>query len=98
MKTKKLESIIWDIYRVLYKNSTPPAEFDELVEHAPINELGQKVINFMAYSIDEKLFEELMEAEIKKHKVPKWQQQVIRSTVYLGCSPKCNYEQTNRPD
>lgn len=85
---KKLESILWDIYRVLYKNSTPLADFDELVENAPIDEQKRKVIDFMAYSIDENLFEELMEAELKKHRLSKWEKQLLRTSCYLGCSPK----------
>lgn len=85
---KKLESIVWDIYRVLFKNSTPPADFDELVENAETNKRGEKVIDFRAYELEEKLFDELMEAELSKHKLPKWQKKSIRNTVLLGCSPK----------
>lgn len=85
---KKLESILWNIYRVLYKNSTPPANFDELVENAPIDEQKRKVIDFMAYSIDIKLFDELMDAELNKHKLSKYEKQRIKTSCYLGCSPK----------
>ena len=92
MNNKKLESIMWDIYRVLYKNSTPSADFDELVAKATINERGQKVIDFMAYSIDHKLLEELMETELKKHRISKWDKGMIRSSIWLGCSPKSIYE------
>jgi len=92
MKGEKIDSIMMDIYRVLYRNSTPPADFDELVANATINERGEKEIDFMAYSIDQKLFDELMGAELKKHRIQKYYKELIRRSIYLGCSPKSIYE------
>jgi len=46
--TAKEEEAMRECYRKLYKASTPPADFDELVNNASIDENGQKVIDFMA--------------------------------------------------
>ena len=89
---KKLKAIVLDIYRILYRESTPQADFDELVANATINERGEKEIDFMAYEISPSKFEFLMEAEIKKHKLTKREKGNIRSTIWLGCSPKYKYD------
>ena len=89
---KKLEKIVWDIYRILYKESTPQADFDELVANATTNKRGEKEIDFMAYEIPHKMLEELMETEMSKHKLTKRDRYAIRVCVLLGCSPKSTYD------
>lgn len=85
----KESKIIWEIYRKLYEAATPSADFDELVANASVNDRGQKEIDFNSYKLDEKVFHEIMEDEINKHKrLPKWKKQMIRNTLLLGCSPK----------
>lgn len=89
MATKnKHEQILWDMYRELYKNSTPSADFDELVKNATINERGEKVIDFMAYSITQEQLDEIIDSELKKHRLAKWEKQMLKTSCYLGCSPK----------
>lgn len=76
-------------YRQLFAHSTPAASFDELVENARVNEVGQKQIDFMSYEIDESVADEIIEQTIKDFKIkPKYVQQQFRNTIYLGCSPK----------
>jgi hypothetical protein len=48
----KLYNLVMDCYRELYREATPSADFDELVKNAPINDEGQKMIDFNAYEID----------------------------------------------
>ena len=84
----KEQQIVWDIYRDLYKYSTPKADFDELVEKATINEYGQKDIGFMNYEIPESLFNEIVEKHTKGRRLTKIKQQMIRNTILFGCSPK----------
>jgi len=85
----KESTIVWEIYRRLYKAATPSADFDELVKNAPVNDRGQKEIDFNSYSVDENVFHDIIEDEIKKHKrLSKWKKQMIRNTVCLGCSPR----------
>lgn len=84
----KEQQIIWDIYRDLYKASTPIADFDKLVEEAPTNSRGQKDIGFMNYEIEESLFNEILDKHLKGKKITKIKQRMFRNTILMGCSPK----------
>lgn len=90
MKLKKIEQLIWDIYRDLYKNSTPSVNFDELVENATLNERGEKVIPFMDYYIDQDKMDEIVESHLKRKRLSEWEIKGIKFQVYLGCSPTSN--------
>lgn len=86
---KTYDKELMHCYRQLFAHSTPAASFDELVENAKVNEVGQKQIDFMAYEIDESVADEIIEQTIKDFKIkPKYVQQQFRTTIYLGCSPK----------
>ena len=85
--TKEIEAIR-ECYRKLYKASTPSADFDELVNNAPIDENGQKVIDFMGYEICEYEFSEIVDEVIKKHKIKTHRITPFKNSIYLGCSPK----------
>lgn len=88
----KEDKIILKIYQDLYKASTPSANFDELMANAPLNKEGQKVIDFMAYEISEKEFNEILESNLKGVREPKYRKQMYYNTVLLGCSPKFKKE------
>lgn len=92
MKESKETKIIWDIYRELYANSEPKADFDELVNSAEKNEYGEKIIPFDGYEISEEDFYEIIERNIKGKRLTKLTQQMIKNTVTLGCSPKFKRE------
>ena len=64
--TSKEDKAMWECYRLLYENSNPQANFDELVENAEFNERGQKVIDFDSYEIEESKFFEIMDDVIKR--------------------------------
>jgi hypothetical protein len=89
----KEQQIIWDIYKDLYKESTPSADFDKLVEEAPINSMGEKDIGFMNHVISESKFDEILDRHLKGHRITKLKQLMIRNTVLLGCSPKFKKEE-----
>lgn len=76
-------------YRELYANATPPANFSKLLDEAPLNEHGQKVIDFMAYEIEREVHDKIMDDAIKmfkiKHKILK---NAFKFTIDLGCSPR----------
>jgi hypothetical protein len=88
----KEQKIIWDIYKDLYKESTPSADFDKLVEEAPINSMGEKDIGFMNHVISESKFDEILDKHLKGSRITKLKQLMIRNTVLLGCSPKFKKE------
>lgn len=87
-ETKKEEQAMMECYKMLYENSTPPANFEQLMEEAPLNEFGQKVIDYMAYEIEEKLCMEIIDFVIKKNKLKKYVRNTFKNSILLGCSPK----------
>lgn len=88
MKKNKVEMAAWHCLRQLYANATPPANFDELVEKADVNERGQKVVDFMSYYVDKDLFEEIVKQTIKDFKLKKEiELRDFKFLVYLGPSP-----------
>ena len=86
--TPNEEKALRECYRKLYKASTPPADFDELMNNAPIDENGKKVIDFMAHEICEYEFSEIMSDVIKQYKIRPHRQGLFKNTIQLGCSPK----------
>ena len=90
MTTEKLIQKVMNIYTEMYAQATPSADFNELLENAEINELGQKVIPFNDYILDAKIGDEI----IRKHCrwLRDWDKKVIEFNVYLGCMPKYKRE------
>ena len=88
MKRGKIDEALFDCYRELFANSTPKGDFDHMFENAEINEMGQKVIPFDDYEIEEQLFQQIIQDIIKKHKIPKYLRQRFSVTIHLGCSPR----------
>lgn len=82
------EKIIHEIYRDMFKASTPSGDWDELLENATINERGEKEIPFMDYEIDKDEMENIFNKAMKKYRIPKYRICQFKFTVYLGCSPK----------
>lgn len=76
-------------YRELYANSEPPASFDQLMKDATKNEMGQKVIDYMAYSIDEELYVKIVNdaMDLYKIKSPRLRKE-FEVTMYLGAGPR----------
>ncbi len=87
-KREKIDYIIWSIYRELYKNSYPSVDFDVLFMKAKRNQWNQKDINYSEYSIEEKIFNEIVDRITNKFKLKKHQKEMIHRSVLLGCSPK----------
>jgi len=87
-REQKNDAAIMDCYVELFANSTPPADFKELMENAPINERGQKEIDFMAHEIDEERYDEIIALMIKKHRFKGYKVQMFKNTIALGCCPK----------
>ncbi len=88
MKETKAQKIVWDIYRELYANSEPKADFDELVNSAEKNEEGQKIIPFENYEISEEDFDRIIKEQLKGKRLTKLSKQMIINTITLGVSPR----------
>ena len=95
MRRKKGERD-YEIMHLLYKRSfaesTPSADFDELLEKAELNSRGQKVIPFMDYECDNKKLKEIFDTTMKEYKVPKHRIKDFSFHFWLGCSPKSKFK------
>ena len=87
-KKKTLKDIVFDIYRELYLNSEPSADFDKLVETADILPDGRKDIHYENYEIDGELMDEIVEKHLKENKLSHKDRGAVKFEVYLGASPK----------
>lgn len=87
-KKKTLKDIVFDIYRELYANSEPKADFDELLKSAEILPDGRKDIHYENYEIDDVLMDEIVEKHLKLNKLNHKERGAVKFEVYLGASPK----------
>ena len=84
MRTDKyLWRICEDIYRQLYKEAEPSADFDELIKSEEVSKENW----FMNYFLEEDREVEIIESLLKKHKCTPVERKKIRMEVYLGCAP-----------
>lgn len=85
---KKDETILHEMYRRAFKDSTPSGDWDELLNNAQTNEMGQKVIPFMDYECEQEVMEKIVNDVLKEYKVPKSRRHLFSVSFHLGCSPK----------
>ena len=71
----------------MYAVSSPPADFDKLVNSAEKNELGQRIIHYNDYEISQKDYEEILKRNLVGKRLTKLKQQAIRNSIALGASP-----------
>lgn len=95
---KKLLEIIMQILKELYENATPKGDFDELVENAQVTKDGRKYIPFDDYEIDEDVMRNIVNYHIKKNRLTKREQDIIKFEVYLGPSPKMKLKNKDNKD
>lgn len=88
MKRKTDYEILLEIYRRVYAVSEPPADFDELVANAEINERGEKVIKFLEYECEEAVMQNIFDETMKKYKIKGQKEKQFSFSFWLGCSPK----------
>ena len=88
MGRKSLTDVVLDIYRELYKNATPSADFDKLVEQASVDQRGRKVIPYMNYYLDKDKYEKIVDKWIKRYRRRgEAFTNGIKFEAYLGCGP-----------
>lgn len=88
MKRKTDYEILLEIYRKVYAVSEPPADFDELVANAEINERGEKVIKFLEYECEHDVMQAILDEAIAKYKIKGHRAKAFQFSFWLGCSPK----------
>jgi hypothetical protein len=88
------EKILWEYYRRAYAASTPPADFDKLVEEAPIVD-GEKKIDFDAYLLESEKQEEIIKGLYKEFKIPKHKRHGFgfEFVFRFGSGPKIKYNE-----
>jgi hypothetical protein len=88
MKRKTDYEILLEIYRRVYAVSEPPADFDELVANAEVNERGEKQIKFLEYECEEAVMQRILDETIAKYKIKGHRAKAFAFSFWLGCSPK----------
>ncbi len=58
-RRKRLQFLIEECYREMYREATPSADYDKLLEEASTDEWGRKVIDYNSYYLDSEKFEEI---------------------------------------
>lgn len=86
-KREKVDYITWSIYRKLYENSVPSADFDLLFLKAKQNSRGQKEIEYNNFKIKDEIAHMIINKEISRFKISEFEKKQIKTSVYLGCSP-----------
>jgi hypothetical protein len=88
MSSTKLEKALFEAFIEVYKVSEPPADFNELVVVAPLNERGQKDIPFNDYQCDESKMRDILKTVAEKYKLNKQDIRNLEINFWLGCSPR----------
>lgn len=86
-KQNKDEKILWEYYRRAYKAATPSADFDKLVEEAPVRD-GRKEVDYMSYELEEEIQEQIAKDIFKEFRVPTYKRKAFTFEFHLGCGPK----------
>lgn len=97
MKQTKDEKILFEMYRRAFAASTPPGNFDELLETSPKNEFGAVVIPYHDYECEQSVMSKIVDDVLKEYKVPKWRRKAFSFNFWLGCSPKTKPYENDLP-
>jgi hypothetical protein len=85
--TKRLDDALHEAYRRAYAASTPPADFDDLLSRATLNEAGEKMIPYAEHVCDKETMEGILKDIYKEYKVPKIYRNSLAVNFWLGCAP-----------
>jgi len=80
---EKLWEICKEIYRELFKEANPSADFDELVKSGKSKEKDF----FMKYYLPIERQKEIVDEICKKHKLTGHNKRKVSTTIHLGSSP-----------
>ena len=85
MKTTKrlFEGVVIPIYRQMFKEAEPSADLDKLLKSEVVKEQNW----FMNYYLPIERQNEIVEAELARHRLRKFDIDNIKQEVALGCSP-----------
>ena len=83
MNEIKMMEIVMEIYRKMYREAQPKADFDELVK----TKESLKRDFFMRYYLPMERQEEIMNEVLSRVSMVKHMKERIKGEIYLGCSP-----------
>lgn len=87
MNPSKINKVMKLCYVEIYNKSIPPADFNVLLDNAPVNIRGQREIKYNEYEIKEETFNEIVNRICKDYKVTKNDKKRILTSLYLGATP-----------
>ena len=88
-RRKRLQQLVEDCYKELYKEANPSVNFEELLEKAPLDDLGRKIINYENYYLPKEKFEEIVNKYKSKMQMNKYEESSYNMAIYLGATPTC---------
>ncbi len=84
MRSKKyLWNLCMEIYREMYRQATPSADFDQLIKEG----ITKQPNWFMKYYLPSDKQQEIIDQICKEHRCDKHEKRRIETEVFLGCSP-----------
>jgi len=84
-REEKLWKVVLAIYKKMYAESTPTGDIDEMIKSGETKKKGF----FDKYHLCQERQDAIIAEEIKANKwIKKWEHQKIKTTVYLGSSPR----------
>ena len=83
MRANKIDEIMLEIYRALYKEATPSANIDELIASGKSKKEGF----FNNYYLEDSRQEEIIRDILKTKKVSKYYKKLIYRSIILGAAP-----------
>lgn len=81
---KDLWEVCLDIYRQLFREAEPSADFDQLVASGEAQRAGF----FMDYFLEQKRQDAIVAAHCREHRLNRIQTNAVMHEVYLGCAPR----------
>lgn len=81
---RDLWEVCLDIYRQLFREAEPSADFDQLVA----SDRAYRPGFFMDYYLDQSRQDAIVVAHCRKHHLNRIQTNAVMSEVCLGCSPR----------
>ena len=87
MSKAKVEKVYWDIMVRLYAESDPPLDLNAYLWRLKLKHRKAPDNWFMNYYLDIDRQQEIVEEELNKHKLTKWERANVKINVYLGFSP-----------
>lgn len=96
MKYNKKIKIMYEMFEEAFQASTPKASFYELLEKAPLDKDGRKLIDFQSYVCDHEVMENILKTTLKKYKITNTRDKKdFEIGFWLGPSPKSYHKELN---